>query len=169
MSNKKDFRAILLLSAIMILFLTGCGDSVPSASFEANESAQEKALESVEGKTSSNHEDAEKSAKKAKENISNGSKETYNNLVDMATDASNMGAAGLWERFLYRIYVIYYTTCDFAIPIICAGWGLAIFFLLVFQKVPKLQKFGLFGFGFGLTGIMICVLFLPSFITKLGG
>ena len=61
MSNKKGFRAILLLSAIMILFLTGCGDSVPSARFEANESAQEKALESVEGKTSSNHEDAEKS------------------------------------------------------------------------------------------------------------
>ena len=168
---KKPRRGlILIVMLLVVLIATGCGDAVPSTSFEVNESIEQKAQNSVKEHVKDNRDIAAESATQAEDSIKKGAADAYDKLWDAADNAQKVGVQGMAQKFLYDLYVIYYTLCDFAIPIICVGWGLALFFYFIFKKlkVPKYQKLAILWLGFFVTAVMIIMLALPSIIKGLG-
>lgn len=168
---KKPRRGLLIAVMLLCVFsFTGCGGAVPSTSFDADVSAEQKAQSAVKEHVKDNRNVAAESATQAEKTIKEGAANAYDKLWSTADNAQELGVNGLAQKFLYDIYVIYYTLCDFAIPIICVGWGLAFFFFFIFKKlkVPKYQKLAILWFGFFVTIVMILLLALPSIIKGLG-
>lgn len=162
---------ISCVAMVVLVLLTGCGSTVPSSSFDesvTDTTAEEWAESAVESHGKSNREAAKKSSEKAKEKMEEGISSGYDTVVEEADEIASGGISSIAEKILYNIYLLYYSLVEFAIPIICVGWGLALLFYLIFRTLPKMRKFGIMFFGVGVTGVVLLVLFLPSVITSLG-
>jgi hypothetical protein len=161
------YLAVFLL---VVLLFVGCGRDIPSTSFDAEVSVEEKAQKSMEEHVKDNRDVAAENATEAEERLKDSATDAYDRLMEATNTAQKIGAKGIAQRILYKFYVIYYTLCDYAIPIMCVGWGLAALCIFIFGKlkVPKYQKMGIIWFGIFPTIVMIVILFLPMFIKWLG-
>lgn len=168
--KRKWCASYLVLFLLAILLFNGCGNSIPSASFGTDEAVNQKAQQSVREHVKDNSNVAAESTTQAEKDLKEATGKAYDKLWETADSAQSLGIKGLAQKFLYHLYVIYYTLCDFAIPIICVGWGLAILCYFIFGKlkVPKYQKLAICWFGIFVTAVMVVMLFLPSFIKGLG-